>query len=363
MFRIRQACIVFFLFIGIVSAEPSVQQPSQAEPSAAVESGEEPLRLLFAGDTHFMWGVRDQQESYGRLSPVEKIRPLFLSADYRVVNLETVVAPRGKSVNQKTYVFRSEPENLSVLRYLGVQGLFLANNHTFDLGLEGMKQTLQHLEEEKFAFSGIGLDEAAATEPFIAEVGPLRIAFFSISTVGPYDTYAAAKRPGTAHPSPAFFAALRKARKRADYIVVGVHWGNEYEVFPGKAQRDLARRLVRSGADAVIGHHPHIPQGTEFISGKPVVYSLGNFLFGSANYQQTHNLIAVLRIDRKTKRTLAVELHPITGRYRKDGYVIRMPEEKERVQFWEEMYLLCQRLNRRQTIIFEDGFRRMVITP
>lgn len=342
----------------------SVQPVVESAPSPlATEEQSKPVRLLFAGDTHFLWGVRDQQSRRGLLSPVEKIRPLFLGADYRVINLETVVGPEGKSVNHKTYIFRSDPENLSVLKHLEVQGLFLANNHTFDLGLPGIEQTVTHVAAAGLSYSGIGKNEAEAIKPFITEVQGLRIAFFSISTVGRYDTFAAATRPGTAQPSPAFFAELRRARRKADFVVVGVHWGNEYELFPNNEQRDLARKLVRDGADAVIGHHPHVPQGTEFINGRPVVYSLGNFLFGSANYQQTHNLIAVLRIDRKTKRAIAVELHPITGRYRSDGYVIDILREEERTAFWEEVYLLCQKLNPAQNIVFEDGLRRMVIAP
>lgn len=342
------------------SVQP-IDDSAPLPPAAERQSG--PLRLLFAGDTHFLWGVRDQQNRRGMLSPVEKIRPLFLGADYRVINLETVVAPEGKSVNHKTYIFRSDPENLSVLKFLEVQGLFLANNHTFDLGLPGIEQTLTHVAAAGLSYSGIGKNEAEAIRPFISDVQGLRIAFFSISTVGRRDTFAAATRPGTAQPSPAFFAELQRARSKAEFIVVGVHWGNEYELFPNKEQRDLARKLVRDGADAVIGHHPHVPQGTEFINGRPVVYSLGNFLFGSANYQQTHNLIAVLRIDRKTKRTIAVELHPITGRYRSDGYIIDIPREEERTGFWEEVYLLCQKLNPGQNIVFEDGLRSMVIMP
>lgn len=342
------------------SVQP-IDESAPLPPAAERQSG--PLRLLFAGDTHFLWGVRDQQNRRGMLSPVKKIRPLFLGADYRVINLETVVAHEGKSVNHKTYIFRSDPQNLSVLKFLEVQGLFLANNHTFDLGLPGIEQTLTHVAAAGLSYSGIGKNEAEAIRPFISEVQGLRIAFFSISTVGRRDTFAAATRPGTAQPSPAFFAELQRARSKAEFIVVGVHWGNEYELFPNKEQRDLARKLVRDGADAVIGHHPHVPQGTEFINGRPVVYSLGNFLFGSANYQQTHNLIAVLRIDRKTKRTIAVELHPITGRYRSDGYVIDIPSEEERTGFWEEVYLLCQKLNPGQNIVFEDGLRRMVIMP
>jgi poly-gamma-glutamate synthesis protein (capsule biosynthesis protein) len=286
-----------------------------------------------------------------------------MQADYRVINLETVIAPAGKSVNHKTYIFRSDPENLAVLKYLEVQGLFLANNHTCDLGLSGIEQTIAHVSAAGLQYAGIGRNENEAVRPFIAEVQGLRIAFFSINTIGHSDTFAAKTRPGTAQPSPAFFSQLRRASSMADFVVVGVHWGNEYAVFPNPQQRELAQKLIREGAGAVIGHHPHVPQGTEFIDGRPVVYSLGNFLFGSANYQQTHNLIAVLQIDLKSKRAKAVELHPITGRYRKDGYVIDLVSEEERTAFFEEMYLLCQKLNPNQNIFLEDGMRRMVILP
>ena len=351
-----------FLIAVVVSSIVCAALLPGSVPIAAQITDEKPIRILFAGDTHFLWGVRDEQKKRGLNSPVAKIRPLFLGADYRLLNLETVISKNGKSVNNKTYVFESDPENVDLLRFLNIDSVFLANNHTFDLGGDGVDETMKHLAAAEIGFTGIGKTEKDANQPLIAKIDGLTIAFFSLSAVGPYDTVAKGDQPGTAGPTASFFAELRRVRYQVDLIIVGAHWGFEYEVVANASQRDLARRLIREGADAVIGHHPHIPQGTEFISGKPVIYSLGNFLFGSANYQQTVNLIAVLQIDRKTKRIIAVELHPITGRYRTDGYVLDIAADIDRFNFWQEYYLLSKQLDSSQKMILEDGYRRMIVS-
>ncbi|MBW7857178.1 MAG: CapA family protein [Leptonema sp. (in: Bacteria)] len=321
------------------------------------------IRLLFAGDTHFLWGVKDQQNRKGIFSPLAKIKPLFDSADYRVINLETVISAEGKSINNKTYVFRSEPENLNALRQLGVNTVFLANNHTIDLGAEGIKQTIQEMKKSGIGFTGLGLTEAEAITPHIAEIGNIKIAFYSVNLIGSKDTFAIGNQPGTGYITPGFYASLKAVKRLVNYVVVGVHWGKEYEVFSTDDQRDLARTLLRNGADAIIGHHSHVPQGVEIIDGKPVIYSLGNFLFGSANYQQTDNLIAVIQVNRKTMKLSGIELMPVTGQFRKTGYVLDIPSIEDRSLFFEEMFLMCRKLNPYQKITVDDRMAKMVIQP
>lgn len=341
-----------------VPAVPALPAPLPVVPDVAPS-----IRILVAGDTHFIWGVKDLQRREGLSAPVAGMRDLFRDADYRVLNLETVVAAEGRTLNHKSYVFRSEPENLNVLKGLGVEGLFLANNHTYDLGPEGVQQTLEQLQLASLSSAGIGKNELDAVRPWFANVKGVKLAFFSLNLVGRSELFARGERGGTASPGPLFFDELRKARLLADYVIVGVHWGNEYELFPNQEQQMLGRRLIREGADAVIGHHPHVPQGMEYYGGKPIIYSLGNFLFGSANYQQTHNLIAVLRIDTATRKSLGVELYPITGKYRQGGYALTIVPEEERMPFWQEIFLLNRKLNVRQRMVLEGGMGRMVLLP
>lgn len=337
------------------STETKTKIPAQLENNE--------IRLLFAGDTHFLWGVKDQQNRKGIFSPLAKIKPIFDSADYRVINLETVISSNGQSINNKTYVFRSEPENLNALKQLGVGAVFLANNHTFDLGVEGIKQTVQEMKQSGIGFTGIGLTEAEAITPHIAEIGNLKIAFFSINLIGNRDSFAIGNQAGTAYTTPSFYARLKTAKQTANYVVVGVHWGKEYEVFSTDDQRSLARTLIQNGADAIIGHHSHVPQGIEIIDGKPVIYSLGNFLFGSANYQQTDNLMAVIRLNRNTLQLNGVDLIPVTGQFRKSGYILDIPSIEDRSLFFEEIFLMCRKLNPYQKITIDDRLTKMVIQP
>ena len=72
---------------------------------------------------------------------------------------------------------------------------------------------------------------------------------------------------------------IKKLREQCDYLVVYVHWGIERSERPEDYQRSLGKQYIDAGADVVIGSHPHVLQGVEYYKGKPIVYSLGNFIF------------------------------------------------------------------------------------
>jgi poly-gamma-glutamate capsule biosynthesis protein CapA/YwtB (metallophosphatase superfamily) len=93
---------------------------------------------------------------------------------------------------------------------------------------------------------------------------------------------------------------------------VSLHWGNEYEDIPLQSQRDRARRIIDAGADAIIGHHPHIPQGIEIYKQRPILYSLGNLLNGFYEPGQVDNIMAVLHC--YGPNVIGLELIPIAGR-------------------------------------------------
>ncbi|MDR2357825.1 MAG: CapA family protein [Oscillospiraceae bacterium] len=210
------------------------------------------------------------------------------AADATMINLETSVSVRGEPVPDKAYTFRSPPENLKFLTdWLGVDVVSIANNHTLDYGWDAFYDTMTHLDEYGIARIGAGANIAEAARPYIAETGGVRIAFFAANQILTYASWTAGEdKPGQliardAKNLGALGEAMARVRDGCDYIVVYMHWGIELDVLPYGRQTEVARALIDAGADVVIGAHPHVIQSFEYYNSKPIVYSVGNFLFNA----------------------------------------------------------------------------------
>jgi len=208
----------------------------------------------------------------------------FAAADVAVVNLETAVSLRGVP-EDKEYTFRTEPTSLSYLRdHLGVDLVTVANNHSMDYGADAFVDTLDHLDEYGIAYVGGGRNLKEASTPYIVEIQGRKIAVIGASQVAPtMGWYATDSRPGhfMAYDTTLVNAAITAAKEICDFVVVYIHWGNELEPVPKPLQVNSARLMIEAGADAIIGSHPHVVQTFEIYNGKPIVYSLGNFLFNA----------------------------------------------------------------------------------
>ncbi len=243
-------------------------------PAAAAES----LSLTFAGDVMLDDGP-GRVVADGR-DPLAAVAPLLAGADYRIANLECPVATIGTPLDNKIYSFRAHPRVLSVL-----QGRFdavsLANNHSGDYGQGAFAETMALLDGAGIRRFGGGrnLDEAHA--PLWIERKGLRIAVLGYNEFKPRVFEAGADHPGIAWSEDSHVIAdIRAARKAgADLVIPFMHWGWEREPKPSARQRALARRMIDAGAAAVVGGHPHGTQGAELYRGRPIVYSLGNFVF------------------------------------------------------------------------------------
>jgi poly-gamma-glutamate synthesis protein (capsule biosynthesis protein) len=234
-------------------------------------------------------GARIEAGDYGSVLDPE-LAARMRAADVTMVNLETAVSERGAPIPEKTYTFRTPPQNLAFLReWLGTDVVSLANNHTFDYGRDAFLDTLVIPGEYGLAVIGAGEDYDAACRPFIAEAGGVRIAFFAVNQILSYtDWPATATRAGhliarTTEEVAALGRAVAKARETCDYVIVYLHWGVELDRTPSERQVSTARALIDAGADVILGAHPHVVQSFEYYKGKPIAYSVGNFLFNSRN--------------------------------------------------------------------------------
>ncbi len=240
--------------------------------------GEGDITLQFVGDI-MLDGGPGHLVNHGR-DPFEQVAAVLLSADAVVGNLECAITRKG-SVQQKNYTFKGTRKALPLLKKY-FAAVSLANNHAGDWGHEGFADELALLREQGIPWFGGGGNEREARRPLVLTVKGSRIAFLGYNDFPPREFAATADKPGTAwliEQNIVEDIASARAGEKADWVILYLHWGRELEERPTPEQEALARRLIDAGADAVIGSHPHLTQTIEWYRGKPVVYSLGNFVF------------------------------------------------------------------------------------
>jgi len=227
----------------------------------------------------------------GDLAPIRKFAPLMASdplsvygdllpllqdSALNIVNLECALSGTQSVVKSGT-VFRGAPEHLPSLAPFQV--VTLANNHVFDYGVEGFEDTCTLLAGRGIKYLGAGKNRRQAEEPLRLDFAGEKIALLNFSE-GEDCTAAGRSSPGVFGWEPQRACQLvRSLRQEGRQVFVIVHCGLEYIPFPPPYVQNAFRRLARAGATAVIGHHPHVPQGIEYYHGVPLVYSLGNFAF------------------------------------------------------------------------------------
>ena len=234
-----------------------------------------------------------------------------------VGNLEAPLTGGGTEFTGKKFRFRTRPEAAAALRRAGFDVLTLANNHIMDFGAEGLADTLTALGREGIGHSGAGADLAAARREALVEVKGRLVAFLAYSLTYPDAFFAAAGRPGTAQGLAGRVAEdITRARAKGAYVVVSFHWGAELAEFPKPYQQRAAHAAIDAGADLILGHHPHVLQGIERYRGKTIVYSLGNFVFGSMSRSADRSMIVRVTLDPAGQTVEVVPLNVLNGEVR-----------------------------------------------
>lgn len=238
----------------------------------------------------------------------DDLKELISSCDIKICNFESPVKPFGLTrVEGRLYQSDSAPKFLS---QLGFNYVSLANNHTFDYGDAGYLNTVSLLKENGIECIGAGsYDEAykvVTTEFSGMKVGLLALSF--ASGLGVFDEYSKDGNGCAYIGSLQVPHIIKRAKKDNDILIILPHDGIEYVDVPTTDTRLKYRNFIDLGADAVIGNHPHCPQGLEIYNGKPIFYSLGNFFFNSktstdfvsSKHKWYNGLAALLTIDKKT---------------------------------------------------------------
>ena len=210
------------------------------------------------------------------LAPVGEV---LAGCDIVLGNLECTLPGDGTTVCSEPRVI-STPQAVRAIRSAGFNVVSLANNHAFDCLEGGFRNLHRLLDEIGVAYFGAGDDLEKASAPAIFNVLGLRVAFLGAADVqsGPFQQ-ATADRAGVAPLDiSAMTGRIHELAGQVDHVVVSLHWGRERLAIPSPRQVEQARTLIDAGASIVVGHHPHVAQGMELYRGRPIAYSLGNFV-------------------------------------------------------------------------------------
>lgn len=269
--------------------------------------------ITFVGDVLLDRGVRKVIDLRGvdhLFTP--EVDSLFRTSDVVVANLECP-ATEIRSPLMKRFNFRTEPQWLPALRRHGITHLNLANNHSTDQGRKGLSSTIGHIRRAGMVPVGAGPTMADATKPVLLTASPRKV-FLLASVQMALENYPyLPDRPSVSQltiDSLCFAIQRLKRQHPGCAVVVSLHWGAEHKTEPIPAQRVQAHRLVDAGADALVCHHTHTLQTFETYRGRPIYYSIGNFIFDQPKSINSRAAIVQLRVTRDavTATALPIEI-------------------------------------------------------
>jgi len=275
--------VLFFALMWQMNASLPDHPDNRGEP-------EETAVLSAVGDIMLQNNLKSFAESSGGYGVLFKdVAPILGRSDIVFGNLESPVAPKSGRP-QVSFVFNLDPSALKALRNAGFTVVSVANNHLQDQGANGVVETLENLTHSGLAF--VGVKTEAGSPPridFLARGMKFSVLAYTILTNHGIQ--------GDRYPRVALWNSenslreIASARDDNDFVIVSMHWGEEYSVSPNQYQEDLAQAICDAGADVVLGHHPHTLQPIRWLTAGDrrclVAFSLGNFVSNmTANYTE-----------------------------------------------------------------------------
>ena len=266
-----------------------------------------PIVLMFVGDIMLDRGVEYIIEKEGGdfKFPFLKIAAKIKKANILFGNLESVISDKGENVGS-AYSFRADPKAIEGLVFAGFDILSVANNHVFDYGRLAMEDSFNRLKSASIDYVGGGFNEAEAYSPVIKNIKGTKIAFLAYDSIGLEYWSAKKDKSGIAWlGEEKLVNDIKLAKESADLVIVSMHFGEEYQPESNGEQKKFARLAIDSGANLVVGHHPHVVQEIEEYNGGYIAYSLGNFIFDQDFSKETKKGL-LLKIIVQNKRIIKI---------------------------------------------------------
>lgn len=248
------------------SLSPESKEIKSSEDKITIEniSKDSITTFIVGGDMMFDRYIDYKYRDDKILEVVGSLAPSFKNYDLALVNLEGPISPTPiPADNTNSLIFNFPPKTIDALQSMGIDAVSLANNHTNNNGRAGYTSTVKVLTEAKITPIGqeVGITENSVKE---FDIGGNKITVIALNVL---------------ETDQSINGLIKSVKEKGNVVIVFPHWGEEYVEIHNTSQEILAKSWIDSGADLVIGSHPHVIQDAQIMNGKPVFYSLGNLLF------------------------------------------------------------------------------------
>lgn len=241
------------------------------------------LKATFIGDIMLGRNIKKIGEKGGYSELFQNVSKIYADSDYISGNFETAILSKEESrytEASKNIHLSSTVESVEALKKEGIDVVSLANNHSYDYGANGIKDTMKILETNDIDYIGSGVNIEDARKYDVKDINGIKIANIGISDIVPYEFSATKNKEGVLTSiNKDNLKIIEKANKESDLVVVNIHWGEEYSISSNKHQENIAKKMIDMGADIIVGHHPHVIHSIETYKDGIIFYSLGNFIF------------------------------------------------------------------------------------
>jgi poly-gamma-glutamate capsule biosynthesis protein CapA/YwtB (metallophosphatase superfamily) len=271
-------------------AQTTLDQDDRKRVGTMKMNSDPTLRMSFVGDIALNGRYEDLLLEAKGQNLAASVASLLVGSDITIGNLEGPLTSCGSAGPPWRFGLHGNPAYAHILRSAGIGVVSLANNHAMDHGWQGLQETQQLLDAVGIKHVGAGVNLRAARQPLHLTVRDARIAILAycdVPTLSPL--YAGDDCPGVAPLHRAsIFEDIGAVKQTCDFLILCMHWGQENIGEPAPRYRRLAQEMISTGADVIVGHHPHVLQGTETVGRGIVAYSLGNFTFSNQDWQGTN---------------------------------------------------------------------------
>ena len=322
--------LVFGLFFGFGNNFFLLNNNIYISDEVLINKDNQEIKMIAVGDIMLSRGVEGRMIAHGDYRyPFLKTADITKNADIVFGNLETSIIA-GRRIQDNEMVFKTDPKAVEGLNFAGFNVLSLANNHIMNFGKAGLESTVNILDENNISHIGAGVGKDEIYKSVVKNVQGTKFSFLAFTynsdqrKTGTGDVYGVANMDVGKMKE-----VVQKVSMEADIVVVSMHAGNEYQIFPSSFQENFARNAIDAGADLVIGHHPHVVQTVEKYKEGYIIYSLGNFVFDQMWSNETR-LGVIAEIIFQDKKIKSLKFIPIKS-YDYSQPAILEGEEKEMI--------------------------------
>ena len=307
------------------------------------------VSIAVTGDVMFarnMEGVLSSDSS-----PFAGVSNVTSNVDLLIINFENA-ATNSENAVKGDVPLKCDPKYVPIAKANNRTIATLANNHVCDYGFTGMRDTIKYLKDAGITPMGAGENASDAHKSVTQNINNRDITVLNYMDSNNFAEYDYQSLPYANDSSPGYSAYNSEDAKKqisearangSDFIMVSMHFGNEYSMSPNTDQEKIAHELIDYGADIVVGAHPHVPQGVEMYKGKPICYSLGNFMFDLGTESTLNDYMIKVEL---VNDTGVLTLYPVNI----NGYLPHIMSPDDGKTFLNGLSPQCKELN-----ITDDG--------